>query len=76
MNQSIIGYHQDEEGHWVADLACGHGQHVRHHPPFFSRPWVVSPEGREKHLGTILNCKKCEEPPTDPPDPSVGQNRV
>lgn len=28
--QSIIGFHQDEEGHWVAELACGHNQHVRH----------------------------------------------
>lgn len=34
MQQSIIGYHQDEHGDWVADLACGHGQHVRHHPRF------------------------------------------
>ncbi|MDH5668555.1 MAG: DUF3565 domain-containing protein [Nitrospira sp.] len=63
MNQAIVGYHQDEEGHWVADLACGHGQHVRHHPPFFSRPWVTTDEGRRQHLGNILNCKKCEEPP-------------
>jgi len=33
MNQSIIGYHLDDQGDWVADLACGHGQHVRHQPP-------------------------------------------
>lgn len=65
MNQPIIGYHQDEFGDWVADLACGHGQHVRHQPPFFSRPWVVTAEGRQQHLGTLLNCKKCEEPPEE-----------
>lgn len=65
MNQAIIGYHQDEEGHWVADLTCGHGQHVRHHPPFFSRQWVTTDEGRRQHLGSILNCKKCEEPPEE-----------
>lgn len=62
MQQPIIGYHQDENGDWVADLACGHGQHVRHHPPFFNRPWVLTDGGREQHLGTFLNCKKCEEP--------------
>ena len=62
MQQSIVGYHQDEEGDWVADLACGHGQHVRHRPPFTSRPWVLTVEGRERYRGTPLNCKKCEEP--------------
>ncbi|HEX5645391.1 MAG TPA: DUF3565 domain-containing protein [Nitrospira sp.] len=64
MNQPIVGYHQDEEGHWVADLACGHGQHVRHQPPFMNRPWVITSEGRSQHVGTLLNCKKCEVPPT------------
>jgi hypothetical protein len=61
MHQSIIDFHQDEYGDWVADLACGHGQHVRHQPPFVSRPWVLSQQGREQHLGWMLNCKKCEE---------------
>ena len=67
MNQPIVGYHQDEFGDWVADLACGHGQHVRHQPPFFSRPWVLTESGRSQYLGTLLNCKKCEEPPDEPP---------
>ncbi len=62
MNQPIVGYHEDEEGDWVADLACGHGQHVRHQPPFMNRSWVITTEGRNQHLGTLLNCKKCEEP--------------
>jgi len=61
MNQRIIGYHLDEEGDWVADLACGHGQHVRHQPPFFSRPWVLTLEGRATHVGETLGCKKCDE---------------
>ena len=39
MKQPIVDYHQDEQGDWVADLACGHGQHVRHQPPFVNRPW-------------------------------------
>ncbi|GMV48724.1 DUF3565 domain-containing protein [Nitrospirales bacterium NOB] len=60
MQQAIVGYHQDDEGHWVADLQCGHGQHVRHQPPMTSRPWVLTEEGRRSFLGTYLNCKKCE----------------
>jgi Protein of unknown function (DUF3565) len=61
MNQKIVGYHQDEYGDWVADLACGHGQHVRHQPPMTNRPWVLTEAGRTEYLGTILNCKKCDE---------------
>jgi len=67
MQQPIVGYHQDDDGDWVADLACGHGQHVRHQPPFTNRPWVLTIAGREQHLGSHLNCKKCEEPAADPP---------
>ncbi len=61
MKQRIIGFHQDEHGDWVADLACGHGQHVRHTPPWSERPWVVTPQGREQKLGETLACKKCDE---------------
>jgi uncharacterized protein DUF3565 len=63
MRQAIVGFHQDEHGDWVADLACGHGQHVRHQPPFVSRPWVVTEQGRAGRLGEILDCKTCEEGP-------------
>jgi len=61
VNQRIIGFHQDEYGDWVADLECGHGQHVRHDPPWSERPWVVTPQGRERMLGETLACKKCDE---------------
>jgi hypothetical protein len=61
MNQKIIAFHQDEESHWVADLACGHTQHVRHDPPWSERPWVLTPEGRQARLGIELNCLKCDE---------------
>lgn len=37
MQQAIIGFHLDEEDHWVADLVCGHAQHVRHNPPWQNR---------------------------------------
>jgi hypothetical protein len=68
LKQAIVGYHQDEEGHWVAKLACGHNQHVRHNPPWINRPWVTTHEGRDAHIGVELDCKKCDrgEPPDRP----------
>jgi len=60
MDRRITGYHQDEEGYWVAELACGHQQHVRHNPPWVNRPWVATAEGRTAALGAALDCKKCD----------------
>lgn len=59
--QAITGFHQDEQGDWVADLACGHTQHVRHRPPWELRPWVTTEDGRRTHLGFLLQCRKCDE---------------
>lgn len=56
----ITGFHQDEAQDWVAELGCGHGQHVRHRPPFWSRPWVLTAEGRAEQLGSPLPCVLCE----------------
>jgi len=69
MEQPIVGYHRDDEGHWVAELACGHGQHVRHDPPWTVRPWVTTEAGRQAFLGKHLDCKRCDagEPADDPP---------
>ena len=61
MDRRIVGYHQDDELHWVAELECGHNQHVRHNPPWTNRPWVVSEEGRASKIGVTLACKKCDE---------------
>ena len=58
--QEIIGYHLDFENHWVAQLGCGHFQHVRHEPPLTTRLWVLTEPGRESMLGYRLNCKKCD----------------
>ena len=66
MDQKITGFHQDDEQHWVAELACGHQQHTRHDPPWTNRPWVVTPEGREWALGQVLACRKCDR--GEPPD--------
>lgn len=68
MKQPIVGYHRDRENHWVAQLACGHNQHVRHDPPWFNRPWVTSEAGRRRHLGRELDCVKCDR--GEPPDHS------
>ncbi|HQY69742.1 MAG: DUF3565 domain-containing protein [Gammaproteobacteria bacterium] len=62
MERGIVGFHQDEEGHWVAELECGHMQHVRHDPPWVNRPWVTSAEGRAGMLGFMLNCRLCDAP--------------
>jgi len=61
MQQKIIGFHLDEVNDWVADLECGHTQHVRHQPPWQNRQWVISEKGRMEHIGIELQCKKCDE---------------
>jgi hypothetical protein len=65
MRQPMIGFHLDDQRHWVAELACGHDQHVRHRPPWELRPWVVTDEGRRGRLGQELDCLRCDrgEPP-------------
>ena len=66
--QPIVGFHRDQEGHWVAQLACGHGRHVRHLPPFRERAWTQSKEGRQAMLGVRLECRKCLPPRADGPE--------
>lgn len=56
----IVGFHQDEHDDWVAELACGHGQHVRHKPPFTLRPWTLTSEGRASRVGQSLDCVRCD----------------
>ena len=60
MNRTITGFHLDDVRDWVADLDCGHRQHVRHQPPFVLRPWVVSDAGRAGMLGRVLDCVRCD----------------
>ncbi|MBF8779489.1 DUF3565 domain-containing protein [Pseudomonas fulva] len=55
----VIGFHQDLEGHWVAQLSCGHTQHLRHQPPWQSRPWVLDPELRARRIGEPFACGWC-----------------
>ena len=58
--RDIESFRQDDEGDWIADLACLHSQHVRHRPPFLDRPWVVEESGRAARIGTPLDCPLCD----------------
>lgn len=42
-------------------MECGHGQHVRHDPPWMVREWVLSDEGRAARIGKMMECKRCDE---------------
>jgi hypothetical protein len=56
----IIGFRQDGDQEWVADLECGHAQHIRHAPPWQVRPWVMTAEGRAGRIGSRLPCRRCD----------------
>ncbi|MHB1534346.1 MAG: DUF3565 domain-containing protein [Acidimicrobiales bacterium] len=60
MQRAITGFHQDEKDDWVAELSCGHSQHVRHRPPFQTRPWVLESLGRAERVGTMIDCPLCD----------------
>jgi hypothetical protein len=55
----LLDFHQDAHGHWVADLSCGHTQHLRHQPPWQNRPWVLAAEQRQARLGKAFACGWC-----------------
>jgi tellurite methyltransferase len=60
MQRGIVGFHQDEDGDWVAELSCLHNQHVRHQPPFQDRPWVLDESQRAARIGAELDCPLCD----------------
>jgi tellurite methyltransferase len=65
----IVGFRPDEAeaaGSWIAILACGHGQHIRHRPPFREAEWVTTAEGRAAKIGTRLACVLCRMPRLPP----------
>lgn len=62
MQTTITGFHCDEAGDWVAELGCGHTQHMRHAPPWQLRPWVLSAEERSARVGQAIDCPLCEMP--------------
>ncbi len=60
MRRPMTGFARDQSGDWTALLSCGHRQHVRHDPPFVSRPWTVTAAGRASRLGEQLDCVRCD----------------
>jgi tellurite resistance-related uncharacterized protein len=60
METMITGFHQDAQGDWVAELACGHAQHVRHRPPWTVRAWVLTADGRANKIGVAIDCPLCD----------------
>ena len=65
----ITGYWRDDEGQWVAELECGHTQHLRHDPPWQSRPWVLTAEGREDRGAVRIGRHIAPSPGREPTDP-------
>jgi tellurite methyltransferase len=59
MHRTIVAFHEDSDGAWVAELECGHAQHVRHNPPWQQREWVTTELGRQDKLGAKLDCLFC-----------------
>lgn len=59
MQRKIVGFHQDSDAAWIADLECAHTQHVRHDPPWQVREWVTTESGRQDKLGAELDCVFC-----------------
>jgi tellurite methyltransferase len=60
MERRIVSFREDALAQWIAELSCGHAQHVRHEPPFTERPWTLTPEGRAARQGSPLDCARCE----------------
>jgi hypothetical protein len=67
MQRRIVGFHQDPQADWIAQLECGHQQHVRHKPPWFVRSWVTTVQGRNNALGTLMECRLCDPPEVTAP---------
>ena len=60
MRRTIVGFHQDDDGDWVAELSCWHNQHLRHRPPFQDRRWVLDEVERAARIGAGLDCPHCD----------------
>jgi hypothetical protein len=59
VERAIVGYRQDVDGDWIAELSCGHSRHVRHNPPLNNRPWTQDARARAEMLGALLECQLC-----------------
>lgn len=61
IERTILAFRRDEDGDWVAELVCGHSQHVRHQPPWINRSWAITAAGRRTMLGQRMRCGWCEQ---------------
>lgn len=61
VERTISGFHQDDGGTWVAELSCGHTQHIRHNPPFRLAPWVLDDDERAGRVGAPIECPQCDQ---------------
>ncbi|NNN00648.1 MAG: DUF3565 domain-containing protein [Acidimicrobiaceae bacterium] len=59
MKRAIVAFQRDGQ-QWIAQLSCGHGQHVRHQPPLEVREWTIDRSGRRSRLGALLECPWCD----------------
>ena len=68
MKSRIRAFRQDpaEPGAWIADLECGHTQHVRHDPIMSPREWVLTVAGRARFLDQEIDCPLCDRDPASP----------
>lgn len=60
MIRTIVGFHPDEVGDWVAELSCLHSQHIRHQPPLRTCEWVLTLGGRAERIGSDIDCPLCD----------------
>ena len=65
MRRAVRDFDQDSEGHWRAQLECGHAIHVRHDPPWTIRAWVLDREQRAGRIGSFMDCKRCDAEAAD-----------
>ena len=60
VQRKIAAFREDDKGDFIAELDCGHGQHMRHKPPMTFRPWVLTEEGRAARVGADCECVLCD----------------
>lgn len=73
--EKIISFTQDDQGHFVAILECGHSVHMRHRPPLESRPWILDAEERKSRVGSLVDCIFCDMPKLPPEARSYQRTR-
>lgn len=58
--RTMLSFSPDGDA-WIASLDCGHNRHIRHRPPLSSFAWIDDPEGRDAHVGQLIECGRCAQ---------------